>query len=121
MAPSAFSLAGRSNEVEDEFERVVDGPHLLACEMASVLAKRTDIDSAHHFAHHTRRFLAEDDLGMETRSRSRGRGRTDDDRRQREQIICLDHDGKTPAALYVTAASGDHDRVDVTADHAAAP
>jgi len=118
---SAFPAPGRSDEVEDEFERLIDGSNLVACEMRSVIAKRLDINGAHHLAQHAHRFLAKHDLRMETRRRSRGRRRADDDRRQGEQIVGLNYYGVAPAALYVTAASRDYDRVDVTADHAAAP
>jgi hypothetical protein len=111
----------RSNEVKDELERLIDDLHLVVCEMPSVVAKRSGVNSPHHLAHHARRILAKRDLRMEARRRSRGRRRADHDRREGEQIVGLDYDGVAPAALYVTAAPRDDDRVHVTPDHAAAP
>jgi hypothetical protein len=112
---------GRSNEVKDELERLIDGSHLVPRELPGLVAECLDVNGPHHFAHHARRFLAKRDLRMEARRRSRGRRRADHDRREGKQIVGLDYDGVAPAALYVTAAPRDDDRVHVTADHEAAP
>jgi hypothetical protein len=112
---------GRSNEVKDEFERLIDRSHLVPREMPSLVAECLHVDGPDHFAHHARRFLAKRDLGMEARRWGRGRRRADHDRRERKQIVGLDYDGVAPAALDVTAASRDDDRVHVTADHESAP
>ena len=89
--------------------------------MPGVVAECLDVNGPHHFAHHARWFLAKRDLRMEARRRSRGRRRADHYRRKGKQIVGLDYNGEAPAALYVTAAPRDDDRVHVTPDHEAAP
>lgn len=121
MAQIGLLGGGRSNEVKDEFERLIDGSQLVPREMPSLVAKCLDVNGAHHFAHHACCYLAKRDLRMEARRESRRRRRADHDRRKGKQIVSLDYDGVAPAALHVTAASRDDDRVHVTADNEAAP
>jgi hypothetical protein len=58
---------------------------------------------------------------MEARRRSRRRRGTDNDRRQGEEIVRLNDHGESTPALDMTATAPKRDRVDVTADHEAAP
>ena len=120
-APECVATALASTQVENELERVVERPHLFRRQLANPFAQGTRIDGADHLAHDPRPIAADDDLGMEARGRSRRRGRADEDRGQREEVACLRDHRKAAPVLHVAPPPRKCDRVNVTANHEAAP
>ncbi len=110
-----------SAKVEDEQQSVFHGAKLGEGEMADQFTESTSVDRSDHLAHDAGRLLGDAHLGMKARHGRRPRCRTDHERREPEQIVCLDHHRIAGAVLDATALARQRDRVRVTTHHAAAP
>ena len=111
----------RSREVENELQRVVHTSQLVERQVSDLLAQHSRIDGADHLAHHACRLAIDLDLRVKARGRGRSRRWAHNDRRQREQIVCLHDHRKATSMLHTTAPTRQRDRMNITADHAAAP
>src|SRR5680860_175943 len=106
-----------SGQIQDELQTLVDRAHVIQTKVRYVLAEVACIHCADHLAEDPCG-LVDVDLRMEARSGRRSRGRTDHDRRQRQEVVRLNHHRVSSAMLHTSTPPRKGYGVDVTTNHA---
>jgi hypothetical protein len=90
-------------EREHEGQRVIDRGHLSSRKVPCRAPEALKINDRRLLDQHARERSVEIHLGTEGRGSGTCRGRCDEDGTQAEELVSLDDDGKSCAALFMTA------------------